>query len=272
MHIPFVCPSCSHKMKVPVSFAGKKVKCLQCTALALVPVPEPAATAAVPVADTSSPEGIVFTCPSCGACFEVAADLAGKSIRCRECNEWARVPAAAGEDEAPDEELVAVDLTPAAAPEGSGSHTPLAAEGEQVFYRRHGVLVTDTRLAVGGSTYSLADVSAAQKAWREHLEYRFRPVFAALCVLSVAALAALLVGALSASGRHGSVGPWLVGMLLAVPAVVGCGILGGGRVRRRTHHLVLVRSGVEVKVLESDNAVLVSDVFDAVNQAVAARK
>ncbi len=278
MYISFVCSSCSHKMKVPVSFAGKKVKCLQCTAMALVPQPEPARAAALERATPSnSPEGIVFTCPSCGTCFEVAVDLAGKPIRCRECEEWGRVPLAAGEDEAEEEGeeeegLVATLEAPALSSEGSGSHTPQATEDERVFYRKHGVLVSNGRVVVGENSYPLAGISAAQKSWREHLEYRFRPVFAALCVVAVLGLAGLLLGALSAAGHQRSVGPWVVGLLLTTPVAVVCGILGGGWVRRRSHRLILVNAGIEVQALESDNAVLVADVLEAVNEALKYRK
>jgi hypothetical protein len=268
MHIPFVCPSCSHKMKVPESFAGKKVKCLQCTAVALVPVPEPAPAGAA-ATEPAPPANIAFTCPSCGSTFDVAADLAGKTIRCRECEEWERVPLPAGQEEAEDahEEVVRA----VAAPEGSASHTPLPAGQEKVFYRRHGVLVTNLRVALAGHDYSLPTVSAARKAWRDVLEYRFRPALAALCVLCVAAVAVFLVGTLSAGTGGRPVLPWLAGVLLSIPPAVVCGLLGGGWVRRRIHRLVLVSSGVEVQVLETENAVLVSDVFDAISQAIAAR-
>jgi hypothetical protein len=269
MHIRFVCPSCGHKTNVPDSFAGKKVKCVKCSALAPVPEPAPGPEAPAAPAAEPAPADVPFTCPSCGAHFEVSADLAGKTIRCRECEEWERVPPRPGEGPAAADEVTGVAAAATTNIDASGSHTPHPTEEETVYYRRHGVLVTDRRVATEAQTHWLADVTAARAAWREVLEYRFRPLFAALCVVSVLGMIACLVGTLSAgASNRGGVLPWLVGLLAAIPPAVAFGFLGGGWVRRRFHRLVLVSSDLEVQVFESENGVLVSDVLESVEKAV----
>lgn len=108
MFIRFACPQCKKGLKVPASFAGKRVKCAACQKPIQVPAaPPPAATPAhaeelaaqvfgdgpKPV-EEKAPEGapIKFKCYYCDDDITMPADLAGKQVPCPSCRRIVKVP------------------------------------------------------------------------------------------------------------------------------------------------------------------------------------
>ena len=117
--IAFCCPSCGHVYQFAAHLAGKRGRCKRCQAVFTIPVqaPEPSppartatipvltpptltpSSASAPVTKPAEPNKIVFTCPTCGHGYRLAAKLAGKQGRCTECRGVFTIPLASTLDD-----------------------------------------------------------------------------------------------------------------------------------------------------------------------------
>jgi len=104
------CSSCGHQGTVPDSYLGKEILCPKCQRLLVPLTPDKMESYAAKVLfaapglaaraedrdvveQQEPPTGaeVPFTCPSCGAAYQVSEELAGKKINCRNCQEPCRV-------------------------------------------------------------------------------------------------------------------------------------------------------------------------------------
>lgn len=110
--VQFKCVSCGFEKAIPAQYGGKRVRCPKCQADNLVPPapaestvlippagqsPAPAAArpAAAPApAPAAAPNVIKFHCPLCNQKIGVAAQHAGRQVRCPKCKAVVAVPAA----------------------------------------------------------------------------------------------------------------------------------------------------------------------------------
>jgi hypothetical protein len=97
MAITVQCGACGKSFQAKDEWAGKRVKCGGCGSPVAVPAagaqarPGQPAAAAKPAAG-----GIAVACNACGTRFQVAATLAGKRVKCKQCGAAVAVPGAAG--------------------------------------------------------------------------------------------------------------------------------------------------------------------------------
>lgn len=110
---------------------------------------------------------IEVSCPGCRKSYRVKDELAGKAIRCRECQQTIRIPASAPEEQA-EESLI--DPDPASASGGSGSlprSRKKPARGKSKSRRKSGTNASPYRLLllllIGGAGIGLA-VAASRMA------------------------------------------------------------------------------------------------------------
>src|SRR5947209_2751516 len=101
------CASCGSRLKANEKLAGKKTKCPKCKAVLVVPdagasIEAVAAALLATVKETPSrtsntvpsPEirnGIKFVCPFCDEVYQVAREMAGRPILCRNCRASSQV-------------------------------------------------------------------------------------------------------------------------------------------------------------------------------------
>jgi DNA-directed RNA polymerase subunit RPC12/RpoP len=88
----FDCPMCGARYDVDNDLADTVVRCRECDEPARVLAPphreRPTPQAAPSESSASRPSGSVeFHCQECNACYEVNAELAGKTVKCRDCGE-----------------------------------------------------------------------------------------------------------------------------------------------------------------------------------------
>ncbi len=83
--IIFSCKHCSHQIKVPDNYAGKKGRCHNCQNIVEVP----SKSEVTPAANVK----IKFLCTSCGQKIGALKEWAGKMVKCPKCGEINEVPA-----------------------------------------------------------------------------------------------------------------------------------------------------------------------------------
>lgn len=88
MPIRVACPSCSYTDTVPDEAAGKQIKCPHCRVPLVIGSKEPESPKATP---KRIPAHSV-KCPTCQSRFMVDTSLAGKTVKCRDCQEPFRIP------------------------------------------------------------------------------------------------------------------------------------------------------------------------------------
>jgi DNA-directed RNA polymerase subunit RPC12/RpoP len=139
MTIRITCTSCGSKLKARDNLAGKQTRCPRCKTMLLVQPPSDAmesvaAKLLASVEETPSRKsvlvpsneivgGIEFVCPFCEERYQVAQEMAGRSILCRNCRASANVPAL------PDPDEFAFLLAPRGKKEPSGSTTIMSVKG-----------------------------------------------------------------------------------------------------------------------------------------------
>ncbi len=86
----FKCSGCGFTKDLPDEYTGKRIKCPKCHVESLVgssaQKPSPAPAEAKPV--------IKFHCPHCSQKIGVAAQHAGKKVRCTKCGQPVTIPSA----------------------------------------------------------------------------------------------------------------------------------------------------------------------------------
>ena len=97
MPIPVKC-KCGKQFAAPEKFAGKKVKCPECSSQLVIP------TATEPSAKPgSAPSSKLAVKCSCGKAFAAKPELAGKKVRCPSCKEPVKIPSSEPKSATPEQ-------------------------------------------------------------------------------------------------------------------------------------------------------------------------
>jgi DNA-directed RNA polymerase subunit RPC12/RpoP len=100
MSLAYACAGCGRVTEVPEHCAGKRVRCKNCGVEGRVPSAARPAVAGPPRRPAAPKQGdapdgaIVFACAACGRAYRVAPDLAGRTVRCKDCGAPVPIPAA----------------------------------------------------------------------------------------------------------------------------------------------------------------------------------
>src|SRR5471032_370069 len=94
--IRFTCTACSFTANVGPDYAGKAIRCPNCSSPQLVDDPAKPATASIP-ATVVTAEGVLFSCSGCGYQTKLGTEYLGQVISCPSCSAVRIVAAGMGQ-------------------------------------------------------------------------------------------------------------------------------------------------------------------------------